>query len=200
MINEYRNNDYYQRYAQISSLSKNNSHFIDEFSIKMKQDIEVSRFSRKSRFFEKLDDVVIFFRYDSTFFESSFFLIINSVFRHQTRVSQKSASSTFDSTFSTFDSVFRRVINVTSTKKVIHHAFIESRLSTNRRSNFESQSAIDIIIISKQLQRLIDTIIDSYVTRHSIELDFFDSSDFSEFQETHEANDMNDNNVNVDNK
>ena len=133
MINEYRNIDYYRRYAQISSLSNNNFYFIKKFSIKTKRnfDFDVSRFSRKSRFLKKFDDAIIAFNSrQNTSLKSSFFFIIDSNnvvkrlinFNEKININQKTISFTFVLTF-------RRVINDTFVEKIIHYTSIEFKSS-----------------------------------------------------------------------
>ena len=167
VTNQYRINEYYQQYARISSLSKDNSHFTDEFSIKIKQILEeASRSSRRNRFLRKLNDVVIFFnsRQNSTSFDSNYFFIIDSafVFKRQTNVNVDSISSSSNS-------IFRHVTSVTSIEKTIHHELINSR----RKSVFSFSSSIDNMknrlnsTIQVIVNKTVQTILHVYATNLS---------------------------------
>ena len=201
MINEYRNIDYYRRYAQISSLSNNNFYFIEEFSIKTKRnfDFNVSRFLRKNRFLKKFDDAIIAFNSrKNTSSKSSFFFIIDSNnvvkrlinFNEKININKKTISFTFVSTF-------RRVINDTFVEKTIHHTSIELKLSFDNMKN--RLNSIVQVIVNRVIQTTLHVYIVNLLTSQREKRNERDERDQFEKSKKSKTTKFDDND-NVDNK
>ena len=171
VIKQYKKFEFFRSLDNVMSALKSlseNAFDNDQTFLKIKNVSRSKRFRNQS-----IDNLNDSFSFSSIFNKRRFFVSISSFF--------------FIS-----DAIFRRQTNAISTKKIIHHTLIESRLSSN------SSSINNMIMISKQMQRMIDVVIDNYVTRHSTEPDSFESFDSFESQE---MNEMNDDNVdNADNR